>query len=355
MNTVVASVKHWSQDWGVAWSRFWFTPAQPHTLALLRILAGGMMFYTHLVWTLHLGAFLGPNSWVTREASLKLHEDTYAWSYWWLGLTDSPLVMWTLHLVALAVFAMLTLGLFTRVVSVLAWFMAVAYCHRLVGAMFGLDQTNTMIAMYLMLGPAGAVWSIDRWRATRRAARAGEAPPVVHSTVSANVATRLLQLHLCIVYLFGGIGKMRGELWWDGSALWYALANYEYQSLVMTWVIQAPWLIALLSAVTMFWETFYCFMVWPRLTRPIALGLAFFIHGGIAAFMGMITFGLAMIFANLAFVPPETVRSLVEGRLNRKGRGGQGAPPETSETPLVRQRTARRIRETVSARLRTPN
>ena len=337
MNAAAASVRDWSREAWDAWNHFWFTPAQPHTLALIRILGGGMLFYTHLAWTLQLGDFLGPDSWVSREVSRNLHQDTYALSYWWL--VDSPAAVWTLHLAALVVFAMLTVGLYTRVVAVLAWLMAVAYCHRLVGAMFGLDTTNTMIAMYLMLGPAGAVWSVDQWRAKRRAEAAGKKAPDVQPSVATNVAIRLLQLHLCIVYLFGGIGKMRGELWWDGSALWYALANYEYPSLPMTWMIHAPWLIALLSAVTLFWETFYCFLVWPRLTRPIALGLAVVIHGGIAAFLGMITFGLAMIFANLAFISPETTKAVVEWLTGRSQKPAAGS--ETTSPTKASRKTRR--------------
>jgi hypothetical protein len=56
----------------------------------------------------------------------------------------------------------------------------------------------------------------------------------------------------------------------------------------------------------MLWETFYCALVWPRLTRPVCLALAVLVHGGIALFLGMITFGLAMIIGNLAFVSPQT-------------------------------------------------
>jgi hypothetical protein len=349
MNAVAGAVKAWMRDVWSAWNRFWFTPALPHTLALIRILGGGMLFYTHLVWTLHLGHFLGPESWVTIDVSRTLHQDTYAWTYWWL--TDSPALMWPLHLAALAIFAMLTIGLYTRVVSILAWLIAVAYCHRLVGAMFGLDQTNTMLAMYLMIGPAGAAWSVDRWRARRRAQARGEKAPNAAPSVSGNVAIRLLQLHLCVVYLFGGLGKMRGELWWDGSALWYALANLEYQSFSMTWLVRSPWLIALLSAVTMFWETFYCFLVWPRLTRPIALGMAVLVHGGIALFMGMITFGVAMIFANLAFVPPETTKAAVDWLLGKR-RGPDLEAEPSRERP--RDRKARRRAEPVSGRPRTP-
>ena len=96
-----------------------------------------------------------------------------------------------------------------------------------------------------------------------------------------------------------------------GSALWFAAANQEYQSLSLTWLVHQPWLIALLTHITVFWETFYPVLIWPRLTRPIFLALAVAVHGGIAIFLGMKTFGLAMIFGNMAFVEPETVEYLV--------------------------------------------
>jgi hypothetical protein len=36
--------------------------------------------------------------------------------------------------------------------------------------------------------------------------------------------------------------------------------------------------------------------------------MAIFVHGGIALFLGMPTFGLVMLIGNLAFVSPKTVR-----------------------------------------------
>jgi hypothetical protein len=301
------------QGWGVevvkAWDRFWFTPQKPHTLALLRLLGGAMLLYSHAVWTLDLPAFLGPQSWLTPQTVALLNQGPDGYSYtpsFWLWI-HSPTVLWIVHLAALAVFALLILGLYTRVVSVLAFLLALAYCHRLTGCLFGLDQINTFLAMYLMLGDSGAVWSLDAWRRRRALGLPADvdAPP----SVSTNLAMRLLQVHLCVLYLFGGIGKMRGETWWDGSALWFAFASLEYQSLDMTWTVRHRWALALLTHLTVFWETFYCFFVWPRLTRPICLALAVLVHGGIALCLGMKTFGLSMIIANLVFVPPETVRA----------------------------------------------
>jgi len=289
-----AAVRQWASDVLAGWNRFWFEPSAPHTLALIRILGGLMLFYTHLVWSFDLEAFLGAAPWVNRDASLAMYDSPYTWSYLWH--IESPALLWFLHALALVVFAALTVGFRTRLMSILAWFITLAYCHRLQGALYGLDQVNAMLAMYLTVGPAGAVWSVDRWLAKRR----GTATQAPAASVGTNLAIRLMQVHLTIVYLFGGISKLKGTAWWDGSATWLAVANYEYQSLDLTWLGRWIPLLAILTHVTVFWETFYPVLIWPRLTRPVMLLLAFCVHGSIAVALGMPTFGMAMIIANLA-------------------------------------------------------
>lgn len=306
MNAVAASVRGWFEEVWDGWNGFWFKPALPHTLALVRILAGAMLLYTHLVWTINLNDFLGPVPWVNAEASRQIFNSPYSWSYLWH--LESPTALWTAHCAALAIFAALVVGFQTRIVAVLAWLITLAYCHRLQGALYGLDQVNAMLSMYLAVGPAGAVWSVDRWLARRRGA--GALSPLL----GANVAVRLIQVHLSIVYLFGGISKLKGSMWWDGSAVWFAVANYEYQSLDMTWLVGFLPLVAFLTHATVFWEMFYPVLVWPRLTRPVMLLLAVGVHGFIAVGLGMPTFGLAMLIANMAFLDPELVRRVV-GRL----------------------------------------
>lgn len=307
----------WIDDWRRGWEAFWFTPSQPHTLALIRILGGAMIFYTHLVWTKEYSNFLGAQPWVDTATSKLLNTDAggtlYGFShFWWI---DSPGALWGIHLFALLCMAALTLGLYTRAAAIFTCFFTLSYCHRLAGCQFGLDQVNAMFALYLMIGRPGDVWSLDRWLAKRRAG--GELPPP-QSSVGNTIAIRLLQLHLCVIYLFGGIGKMRGESWWDGSALWLAFASGEYQSWDMTWMGRYPWLLAALTHGTVFWETFYPLIVWPRLTRPIALAMAVMVHAGIAISMGMVTFGTAMIIANLAFVTAAESRWCVERLTGRR-------------------------------------
>lgn len=297
------------------------------------------MLYTHSVWGMKLTAFVGPNALVTTDTARQMNP-WWSWSYLYY-LESSPALLWTAHVAALIVFAMLTLGLFTRVTSVLAAIITLSYCHRLVGLQFGLDQVNAMLALYLAIGPSGAVYSIDHWLANRKANR----PLPIQPAVGTNIAVRLIQLHMCIIYLFGGISKMRGVTWWDGTATWLALSSYEYQSLDMTWLVHYPFVLALASHVTVFWETFYCVLIWPRLTRPVWFALAVAIHGGIALCLGMITFGLAMIIANLAFVPPELTeravywcRSLFQSPM-RLVKTAATHPPKRCTTPSADHRT----------------
>jgi len=204
------------------------------------------------------------------------------------------------------------------------------------GALFGLDQINTLLAMYIMLGPSGAAYSVDRWLAARRS---GKPLPPAAPSVSANLAVRLIQVHMCIIYFFAGLSKMQGLTWWSGSALWGAFANLEYQSLDMTWVAAWPLLVAALTQVTVWWELAFALIIWPRVLRPLVLIIAIPLHLGIGICLGMMTFGLVMLIGCTAFVPPEWVRSILDRR-PVQGRAGEEAAPEADRPaePAPRRR-----------------
>lgn len=304
--------------WLGAWDRFWFTPSRPHTICVLRILTGAMLLYCHLVLASDLSSFVGPDAWIDNEMARQLHDGAFGESDWarsYLWHFESPTLIWTHHVVTLSVTAMMMLGAATRLSVPLALFLQLMYLHRLTPALFGLDQIVTYTTMYLAFAPCGACFSIDALLRDRMGERRDASPfwrfllPDDSPSVAANIGTRLLQLHLCVIYMFGGLAKARGVTWWDGTAVWYAVANYEYQSLDMTWLAKYPALIAALSNATLFWEVFYCALVWPRVTRPLVLAVAVGVHGGIALFLGMSTFGLMMIIANGIFIAPALFQS----------------------------------------------
>ncbi len=309
MSMDTASTKSWFAAATEAWNRFWFTPSPPHTLAVIRIFCGLMLVYVHGIWLSMASDFFGPSAWIDLPTVRQLHQYDYIASY--LMLTNSTWLISLHEIGAMIASLFMAIGLFTRIATPVAWFMTLMVCHRQTGALFGLDQVVMMLSMYLMLCRCGDVYSIDAYRQSERSNG-------YRSSLSNTISTRLLQLHLCVIYLFGGLSKMRGDLWWEGSAMWWSVVNYEYQSLDITWLGLSPLVIALLTHVTLFWETFYPALIWPSLTRPLTLAMAVLVHGGIALALGMPTFGFMMIVANLIFIPAQRTRSIIDRLIARR-------------------------------------
>ena len=281
--------------WFDAMNNFWFTPRSPKMLGVIRILTGVLLLYSLAVWTLELSTFFA----IDGLLPLSYREGSYAWSHldWFAG---SPTMLLVAHCVGMLVVLLFAAGIQTRVTSILTAVIAIGYCNRSIGADFGLDQILAFLCMYCAVGNSGGAYSIDRMLAFGRNL---PAPPASATT---NIAIRLIQIHLCIVYFFAALGKLQGATWWSGEAVWLAMASYEYQQIDMTWLANYLPLVSAMTVVSLFWELLYPALVWPRLSRPIMLGVAVLVHLGIGLCMGMLEFGLVMLVANMAFLerPP---------------------------------------------------
>jgi len=287
------------------WDQFWFTPADPTLMGVIRIGTGLMLLYTHAVWGLALDDFFGPKSWLGPDLVRALQSQQYTYSFWWIV---PPQAMWFAYAASMLVFACFTIGLWTRVTSFLALGAAISFVNRVPGALFGLDQINIMLTLYLAIGSSGRVLSVDRWLGWRRN---GEIVPQPEPSVAANLGQRLIQVHMAVIYLFAGVAKLQGPAWWNGEAMWRAFANLEYQSMDMTWLAWHPWTVNAITHMTILWEVSYCVLIWNRLARPLMLLVAVITHIGIGACLGMWTFGLIMLLGNAAFLPNDSVRQIV--------------------------------------------
>ena len=142
---------------------------------------------------------------------------------------------------------------------------------------------------------------------------------------------------MCVIYFFAGIAKLRGESWWDGTAMWRAFANLEYQSADMTWLAWHPRLLNLATHVSVLWEISFAFLIWRPRWRPLMLAGAVALHVGIGACLGMWTFGLIMLVGCCSFLPGEVVHSLAAApsrpRASRAPAAGPFAAPQSDSRP----------------------
>jgi predicted DCC family thiol-disulfide oxidoreductase YuxK len=309
-----------------AWNGFFFTPADPTALGLIRVLVGLLLFWNLGVYGLDLHGFFGTQGWADPEIVrlFRGEQAPYAWSFWLL-VPDSLLrATWA---ACMGVLAFFTLGLFSRTTAVLAWAIVVSTVRRSPVTVFGFDQIVSMLALYLAAtGASGQAVSLDRFLARVRLARAltvrrrGDGrwivpPGAPTATVSANIALRLIQLHLVLIYGMAGLAKLQGQAWWSGMAIWGTLAAGEFSLLDFTWMAALPYFLNVLTHAALALELTYGVLIWVRVLRPLVIAAAVALHVGIAlSAPGLIEFGLAMIAANLAFVAGRWLRSLIAGR-----------------------------------------
>jgi len=302
-NAAEPARRGWLADWATAWNGFWFTPADPLPLAVIRIATGLILTWSCVVWLLDPDAFFGDRGWLRPDQVWRQNDQPWQWSVYFAA--SSATLIRVVAGVALVAAILLTIGLATPLAALVSFVGLVSAANRAPLNVFGLDDTLGMLLIPLIVGPAGARLSVDAALAGPGWGRAGG------PSVRANVALRLLQVHLCVVYLFSGAGKLFGASWWEGTALWGAIANDRYRTLDLRGLAGHPLVVNALTLATLWWEVGYAALVWPRLTRRLWLAMAVLVHLGIGLAMGMMEFGLAMITANLAFVPAATFARLL--------------------------------------------
>jgi hypothetical protein len=369
------------------WDRFWFAKADPTTLGLIRICTGLVILYVHLCYTVDLQELFGKEAWIDLGTMTKLRKDepfpappsgwgnqqedmatqlsklpqpspeemrnieefkkqwygadprlmyTRGLDIWsvWFHVTD-PTWMMIIHVGILGIMLLFTVGFCTRITSVLTWLGAMCYIQRAPTTLFGMDTMMMILLLYLMIGPSGAALSVDRlisrWWATRKARLKGRPAPVWQPpapSVTANFAIRLMQVHFCIIYLASGTSKLMGPMWWNGTALWGTMANYEFNPLdwqryedLLVFLSHHRFLWEVVTsggvAFTLFLEIGFPFLVWVKPMRWFMISGAVLLHVGIALTMGLTTFGLCMLALLLSFVPPPVVQRLLANVTSR--------------------------------------
>jgi hypothetical protein len=318
---------------GSGWNRFWFAPSDPIALGVLRIAVGLIALYTLATYTPDLERYFGPNGLVPVGMLASLEEQTrdidrqavpgqvreampreYRFSY--LDRLHSGRALLTAHLVGLAVVAMFTVGLFSRLTSVASLIVFLSYLHRGPMLTAAAEPLVAILIFYLALGPSGSACSLDHWLAVRRRQNEplaiGQADTIASSW--ATVPLRLIQVHLALIYAMMVLGKLGNDNWWSGLGIWWLIARTESRMIDLSGLHQLPLVVSAWSYAVMLWQAMFPILIWNRLARPLLLLVNAVMWLLLAPVLGNLPLAAVMIAASLSFVSPEWLRSLVSGR-----------------------------------------
>jgi hypothetical protein len=211
-----------------------------------------------------------------------------------LGLSESA-VLWTVWGCLLCAGCLLLAGLFSRPAAIAAWLLHLCAIKSEQFLSYGMDNFTTIGLFYLMLSPLPDRCALD-WRIFK--------PKPRHPQLL-GFFRRVLQVHVCIIYFFGGITKCMGAGWWNGDSIWQAMTSPPYNIVSPQVLVHWKYFLPILGISICVIETGYPLFIWLRRTRLIWLILACGMHVGIGYTMGLYLFSLIMIVLNLAAFGPD--------------------------------------------------
>jgi hypothetical protein len=210
-----------------------------------------------------------------------------------LGLDESS-ALWFVWMLLVGAALLLAIGLFSRTSAFVVWFLHLCSVKSGVLLTYGVDDFTTIGSFYLMLSPLPGRYSFDHrfrmWPGKR---------PEMHGFVR-----RILQLHLCIAYFFGGFAKACGPGWWDGDSVWRSLTHPPFDIIPPQVLLRFTSIFPIAGIAVILLELGYPIFIWPQQTRLIWLTGIIAMHTVIGLTMGMYQFALILIILNIAAFGP---------------------------------------------------
>jgi hypothetical protein len=216
----------------------------------------------------------------------------------WLARNESPALVSALFALGLAASALFALGAFTRPAGAVALAVYTLFHARNPYATAGWSVMLKPFLLYVLLAPTGRFGSVDAWRRGDRAALADPA-----AWRGPGWPLRLLQVHLCAMYLVAGWSRLESPSWWAGEATFASVSDLFYARFDFDWQAMKPLLeVATYAALAL--EGLAPLVLWlPRIGPVWALALLA-LHAGLEVVDNHGSWQFLMGAALLTFLPP---------------------------------------------------
>lgn len=216
---------------------------------------------------------------------------------------STSLVFEILFHTGIVVAVMFCLGVAGRIMTVAHYVFLVSLFLRNTAILDGGDNLAYLVLLYLIPVDTTAVLAIRRSQARYKGASI--------STVLHNTGIVLIAMQVFVLYLASAMFKIQGQLWQDGTALYYILRVPEFGWPVVTdHITRSAWLIVAATYFTVFFQLLFPVLIALRETRVLAIIIALLFHGGIGLAMGLTSFSIYMIATEAIFLSDRHYRRL---------------------------------------------
>lgn len=291
-----------------AWNRFFHEPNSPITIGVFRVLWGLLMMFNALLLWRRATLYFGPRGLLpTDRYHIGFGRGRLTLFHLLPDTNGSVHLVFFLHVAAVG---LMTIGLATRVSTLMTWLTLISIHHRNPMLFNSGDSLVRLLTFLLIFSRAGQACSLDALIATDGKSFLGT------GSLSSPWCERLMQIQVAIVYLRTVLWKLRGKPWRDGTAAYYPLQLRSYIRVPMPKVMQMPWCIRLATWGTLVIETAIALLIWFKELRYPVLILGITLHLMLDLLINVQLFGWIMMVSLVLFIPPEHMEWLLTWQKN---------------------------------------
>lgn len=284
---------------------FLFAEGHFERLGVFRFLLCGVMFYIACWRQLNVDQY-GPEALIPAANAFDVFSEFYK-PYVKLFFWPDSLAA-AVHVFYIVLLLLATLGLSNRILMILTWIIAQGFIQRNFSVLFGADVIGTLFLFFLSFTRCNEYFSL-RGLFRKKVVIYN---PKSWSDQLSTVFFRLLQLQLFTIYAYTGFEKLKGQTWWDGTALWTVLVNPQFTDFDLLFLKNFPVFFAIGTFVTIIFEVYFWVMVSVKRTRLLWLSLGVVFHLMIGVLLGLMSFSLVMVSTYVLFSYRTNLRQFME-------------------------------------------
>ncbi len=182
---------------------------------------------------------------------------------------------------------LLGIGVLPSLTALICLFFQISFMNSGQHYIYGVDYFVLAGLFYCIVFPVGQQLSVQFFNKNRK-------------KESWVFYTRVLQIHVCLVYFISGFDKALGYDWWNGEAIWTTMMGLNFRSVDVSFLAEYPFIPKIIGWSVLLVEIGYPFFIFWKKTRYAWLTMTILMHVGIGLFLGLYYFASVMIIFNIA-------------------------------------------------------
>ena len=249
---------------------------------------------------------LGSTSLIPRDMALNVFPDFYRPFIQWFFWPD--IYVGIVHMVLIALLLLATVGLTNRPLLFITWVLHQGILNRNYAILFGADVIGGLFLFYLCFTNCTKYLSFRNiiFKKTDKVTDANV------TDYLSSTFFRIIQIQLCAIYMYTGFEKLKGNTWWDGTALWTVFANPQFSQFDFKFLSHTPLFFAISTFLSIVFEVYFAPMMMNKTYRVYWLIGGVVFHISIGILLGLMAFSMVMISTYVLFLDREFIISTVK-------------------------------------------